>query len=330
LQTILNNLGLVAGLALGVIGIYVALRSRERKEPRVYIANDGKIGLSMDAPTELELLYHGKRIPTLTSTYVWFLNEGRRPIRRDDIAPRQPIRIQLTQDGLAVDILEVVVRKTTRESIAFKAIAAAQGAAELSFDFLDYRDGALVEILHTGPSWVKADVSGVILGCPKGISVTRSEARGELVSSIVFPLQRDWKQIRRRRVRQWIVTAAVICSLIPFFYYLLAAEREITTTRPILSTALKPFVTPTAMPAAVAAVVANDKWPFLNASARYLFWFLFLVMTTVLFALFARRTPSFPETLALRYEPESAPDPDEAESKPPAANGRENSAWWKP
>ena len=323
-------MGLVAGLALGAIGIYVALRSRERKEPRVYIANDRKIALSLDAPSELELLYHGKRIPTLTSTYVWFWNEGRRPIRRDDIAPRQPIRIQLGQGELAPEILEVVVRQTTRESIAFKAVAVARDTVELSFDFLDYRDGALVEILHNLGSLTKADVSGVILGCPKGISVTRSEARGELVSSFVFPLQRDWKQIRRRRVRQWILFAVVVCLASPVFYYIWGNEREITTTRPLLRAALKPFVPPTAVPAAVAAVEANDKWPLLNTSARYLFWFLLLVMVTPLVVRLARPAPSLPETLALRYEPESAPDPDGAESKPPAANRGENAAWWKP
>lgn len=329
MQTILNN----AGVAVGVIGIaatiWVALRSRERKEPRVYIANDRKIALSMDAPSELQLLYHGKQIPTLTSTYVWLWNEGRRPIRRDDIAPSQPIRIQLGQGELDPEILEVVVRKTTRESIAFKAVAVAQGTVELSFDFLDYRDGALVEILHNLGSLAKADVSGVILGCPKGISVTRSEARGELVSSFVFPLQRDWKQLRRRRVVKGILSAALVVAIL-LFYYFVGNEREITTTRPRLSTALKPFVPPADMPAAVAAVEENDRWPRTNLAARYLFWTMLPIGVGTLVVVLGRRTPALPETLALRYEPESAPDPDEAQSQPPAANKRENSAWWKP
>lgn len=60
------------------------------------------------------------------------------------------------------------ILKKSRKDIDFQ-VAGGNRELSLSFNLLDYRDGAVVEVVHTGNKNTKVDISGVIIGVPKGI-----------------------------------------------------------------------------------------------------------------------------------------------------------------
>jgi hypothetical protein len=77
------------------------------------------------------------------------------------------VRCELSPDALA---LEVWIIKHTRDANKFTAMidGNSQNRVILSFDYLDPKDGAVVEVLHTD-SVRDPVVKGTIRGVPKGI-----------------------------------------------------------------------------------------------------------------------------------------------------------------
>jgi hypothetical protein len=107
-------------------------------------------------------------------TYVRFANFGKEPIRSADIAPANPLRIDVAMpkgdDG--GDVLDNTLEAASREVIGlrvgnvitFKKLT----RAKLEFDFLDLHDGGVVRILSSGrPDSVS--MTGDIIGMPTGI-----------------------------------------------------------------------------------------------------------------------------------------------------------------
>jgi hypothetical protein len=166
---LLNYIGLILGILSILVTVYFAIRYSERKEPRFISLNERKIAVSDDAPEEIQISYKGEKVDQVTSTNVWFWNEGKRPIKLEDIANDQPLLVKLADPNKAIEILDVSVRKSSRDAINFKAKKEDASTVRLEFEFLDYRDGAVVEVQHTGTRGTSVNVSGVILGAPKGI-----------------------------------------------------------------------------------------------------------------------------------------------------------------
>ena len=159
--------------ALGIIiGIIVALaiyRASEIGARPVYSRRSFRvIGFNKDEfLQDVEILYHGKRIDRLTRTRLIFWNSGKRIIRGSDIVAEDAVRCELSLGALA---LEVRVIKHTRDANKFMARIDdnSQNRVLLNFDYLDPKDGAVVEILHTDSVRDPA-VKGTIRGVPKGM-----------------------------------------------------------------------------------------------------------------------------------------------------------------
>ena len=115
----------------------------------------------------MEILYHGKHVDRLTRTHVIFWNSGKRIIHGSDIVADDAVRCELSSGALA---LEVRVIKHTRDANKFTAMIDdnSQNRVLLNFDYLDPKDGAVVELLHTDSVRDPA-VKGTIRGVPKGM-----------------------------------------------------------------------------------------------------------------------------------------------------------------
>lgn len=302
-----------AGIALGVLGIVAtiifAVRYRERKAPSAYIANDMKVA-TLGAPPTLELSYRGKRIPTLTSTYVWFWNAGRRPIRREDIAPKQPIRITVGSAKANVEILDSpIVRKVTRDSIGFVANQATPNAVDLSFDFLDYQDGALIEIQHTGEFWTEAEISGVILGAPQGIKRWRRQRDVARLTPLLFGNRTSqWPEFRRDRMwrRAMLLVPLILMWLATLVLVKTSTYMSVTTEGMVA--AIRDVVPAEQIPMIVERVRNADTLAALNRVAPYVFVTASMLVTIVMIWAALRPTLAMPETLVMNPEDKNASD----------------------
>jgi hypothetical protein len=100
--------------------------------------------------------------------YLQFANFGRLPIERADSARADPLRIEATGGNP----LSLSLINSSRE-VCQLALTEAQHSdkmlsSRIDFDFLDHRDGGLIQIVSESPD-TTASLKGTIVGMPGGI-----------------------------------------------------------------------------------------------------------------------------------------------------------------
>src|SRR5213594_2522854 len=168
-----STVGLLVGVAIGLIGIMVtvivAVRSAEKKKPTYAGATYLKIATSADAPEDIQIAFKGAPVHRVTSTFIWFWNAGRRPIKSEDIPATQPLVLSIRDEAAQATILDFAIRKVSRPAINFEVAKLNDASLRLTFDFLDFHDGAVVEVQHVGGPLSIPEITGVVLGAPAGL-----------------------------------------------------------------------------------------------------------------------------------------------------------------
>lgn len=176
----LEAFGLIAGVAsiIGlVLAVYYARRSGERRKLLAF--ENQRLNLPLvSAPSfqdhGIKIVYSGpegadEAIDSAYVSYLRFANFGREPIRRSDIAEGDPLRIEV----IGARTLSIRLEATTRQvtDVRLSEMGAGPGAstiALLNFEFLDYLDGGLVQIMTTErPKDIL--LAGVVVGMPDGV-----------------------------------------------------------------------------------------------------------------------------------------------------------------
>lgn len=160
--------GSALGVGLGIFGIaatvYLYFRARER--PRVAYLRSTRALLDGDSPLSsnaVEIRYAGQLVPAVVRTVIALWNGGRRTIDADDVVAKDPLRIEFSCE---TEILRARVLNCSR-AVNGVRVRAGRSEVGLEFDFLDYMDGALIEILHT-TTGAKAAIFGTVKGMPRG------------------------------------------------------------------------------------------------------------------------------------------------------------------
>ncbi|HYX71289.1 MAG TPA: hypothetical protein VE732_00840, partial [Nitrososphaera sp.] len=93
------------------------------------------------------------------------------PIRKEDIAPSDPLMLKVT----GAKVLDIANAGASRDVINFTISPFEEGKDDItssliSFDFLDYQDGATIRVL-TDRRRAFVGVTGTIIGMPEGIQL---------------------------------------------------------------------------------------------------------------------------------------------------------------
>lgn len=174
----------IIGLVLSVVGLAYAVyekRRSKREKSLVYevmppvsaaevIKGQGAYSLEVvyKCPGE-EPVY----IQNAMIQYVRFTNFGKIPITKDDIAKADPLRLEIKTTGGTVlnvslvsvtrDVCQIVIGQPKQEDSIT--------SVTLEFDFLDYMDGGLIQILSDTEE-IETVLRGTIVGMPGGIRKT--------------------------------------------------------------------------------------------------------------------------------------------------------------
>lgn len=135
-----------------IISVVLTLRLRKRKEP-VYAHKTTKIiGLGTDAPPQLKLTFNRRPVREVYRTIFIVFNRGREAIREGDLAEN------ISVEFVGAKILsEPEVKKRSKEANRLSAKRVGkqgQDLIEVEFQYLNHKDGAVVEILHTGAAQI--------------------------------------------------------------------------------------------------------------------------------------------------------------------------------
>jgi len=294
---IINYAGLLLGILSILATIYFALKYAERKEPRFYSLNESKIAISKDTPADIQIMYKGQKVMRVSSTLIWFWNAGKRPINKEDIPAGQPLLVNLSEPERNIEILDVAIRKTSREAINFRVTKCDTSTVELNFDFLDHNDGAAIEIQHTGTLEATVTISGIILGASKGIEMMSKRSS---LSDLV-PGRHYYSQARRpSKIFRLFFTFIIIAILGGVSLFVLnVGKDDITTSRKLLRTALEKYLSGESVDSAIQAVVTSAKYQTINKVAPYIFVG-FLILGFIAFLILYWRSPvAFPNALLI-------------------------------
>ena len=168
-----NALSLVGqgwfGTLVGLIAAAVTyLWSRKRTSLGYVHLGEHLLGSASDSlPSSIVVQYDGISIPRLTKSIIIIWNSGENTLSGSDIVSKDPLRFHIGADGR---ILSLSILKASRAVNDFRILTAPgedTSEAEFSFDFLDAKDGAVVEILHTSTDR-QPRIKGTLRGLPKG------------------------------------------------------------------------------------------------------------------------------------------------------------------
>jgi hypothetical protein len=169
--------GLVGTAVLGIYAIYDQRRNRRVKR-LVYDTFTVPLATAFrndeGYKVSIQLERSGRDPQTFDAaylTFVRFANFGREPIRKDDIAPANPLVVE-AKTGAPGEILDISLSSSSRRVASVtvgETINLGQSAqTEVTFDFLDYHDGGIIRVLSSAQP-TDVNFRGDIIGMRTGV-----------------------------------------------------------------------------------------------------------------------------------------------------------------
>lgn len=158
------------GVLVGIIGLVTAYFFYRRSliRPRLVFRSNTVhvVGKNPRFPSKLKIFYGSKEVPKVVKTSVVLWNDGNTTLSTNQITASDPLRIEIHGES---ELLDVDVSRVSREVNAFTANISPNSPStiDISFDYLDPKDGALIRILHTKE--VDFNVKGTLRGLPSGV-----------------------------------------------------------------------------------------------------------------------------------------------------------------
>jgi len=154
-------------VAFGAVSIVLALRLAKKKKP-VWASNTMHIvGRGTDAPEELKLYFGNKQVEDVYRSRVAFFNRGNETIRKEDITEAIIIHFP---DAEILTFPNVLHRSKQAIGFSVENSFVDESAVCVDFTYLDYHDGGVFEVLHTGTSDIAC--KGNIIGSNRIIDPT--------------------------------------------------------------------------------------------------------------------------------------------------------------
>ena len=183
--------------AIGLLGTWFFAwlfyrRGFSAKAPRWAIRSTPVITSSHRSVEGLKIWYRGQQVSTLTVSTILLWNAGRGTLDKTDIVSANPPRIAAKEGAM---ILDGTVVEVNNPSSDFNTQLDAEGNnLTLSFEYLNSGDGAVIRVIHTGPSAGNIHITGAL----KGV-----------------------KAIKQARGFEWIKLAVVSLSMLTVMFFAL-------------------------------------------------------------------------------------------------------------
>jgi hypothetical protein len=129
----------------GIAGVVLMIRASRKKRPVWDYFVREIIGLGSDAPPEVKVSFNDREIKELYRAVIVFFNNGNQAIRREDV-----VKSVVVDFGDGQILKDPVLLAISREENDFSVNRVEDNRLELGFEYLGHRDGACIEVLHSG------------------------------------------------------------------------------------------------------------------------------------------------------------------------------------
>ena len=180
------------GILLSIIGFISAYVYRRKslkfKDIEIQIVSTNLIEEYEERFPKLSILYENNNLSTITVSRFFLRNSGNDVILESDIAPLDPILLSFQQDD-GNELLDWahVYSKDPANNIQIEPVGENQLC--IKFDFLEPKDYAIIQLLHTGKDSSVIKISGTIIGAKEKLSEKKNlDERRQLASRSPFGL----------------------------------------------------------------------------------------------------------------------------------------------
>ena len=163
----MNPMNWALGIAAIIISIFIYFKSRVRAELTWQATTFELIGgVAPPLQGQLQIIFNGVEISRVTKTIVVFWNSGSKTIYSADVVKEDPLRMVFEDDA---KILQCGMIKSSRDvnKVSVSSALAHNNVVNIDFDYLDIKDGAVLDIIHSGKP-LKPSMMGTIREMPKG------------------------------------------------------------------------------------------------------------------------------------------------------------------
>lgn len=177
-------LGTAGTFIFGLLSIYLYFKSMRSKKP--VFAYDHSV-LQTRVHPEITILFNEEKIENLSRSHIVFFNNGNQEIRAEDIPSS---RFPIIEFNDQTRILSHKLLKSSSGETSLEVKRRSKYSIEISFDYLNPKDGAVIEVLYeTAPSTkgIPANFIAPIKGASSVVSYKyiRKPSR---IDRIFFPL----------------------------------------------------------------------------------------------------------------------------------------------
>ena len=164
LSTMWGIFGAVGTIATIVGLAWMLIRQREKRPTWAVRTTTLVSGWKDDLPG-LVVSYMGKEVERLSITRFMLWNRGKDAIKKVDVPEAEPIRIRAPN---GVEMLSAVVIDTNSKSSRTSVkVARNRKTAKIDFEFLDFEDGAVFQIVHSGSAVEAMSIEGRVIGASR-------------------------------------------------------------------------------------------------------------------------------------------------------------------
>lgn len=137
------------GLFGTAFGFWSHFYSNKRKELSYTISTSQIIKNNNSFQDEIEIMYKGEKFDSLSVSNFTIWNSGNKMIEASDIALTNPLRISATKDAMILSAKVVNVVEPSNMLVVADH-SSSNKERQISFDYLDSKQGAVIQVLHTG------------------------------------------------------------------------------------------------------------------------------------------------------------------------------------
>jgi hypothetical protein len=163
------------GLIVGVLGIVAAISAAWwfGRGPRIVTQASGATLLSVPDNNHIKVFYDDRNVDMVTQSIIWVWREGRGTVKGSDVASADPVAVTVPSGTRILDA-SLLIQSMDTNNVEVKPHPSDETKAIVTFDYLDPRQGAVIEVLHTAETPTAVVLKGTIMGMPKGITPVRS------------------------------------------------------------------------------------------------------------------------------------------------------------
>ena len=136
----------IIGFILTIVGLVLTVRTIKKKDPTYSIKSINVISDYATKYKNLTVAYEDSKVENFTVSKILFYNRGRETITKQDTDTINPISIV----SYEYDILDASILQVNKQSNNFKIDIEDLDIVNITFDYLDKNQGAVIQVVHTG------------------------------------------------------------------------------------------------------------------------------------------------------------------------------------